>query len=172
MLTFEAIRDMERGEAEGKTLQKLPENFMEEVRQYLALKESNPEKNSADIHEIENAKRSVKSLFEKRERKLVEQALYTVKTGMPTENLTQDEERLYLYIVEEVKKHRERFFSSKTVEPAPEKMNAYRVRSTIPRFVGPDMKTYELKEFQVLQEGELPKPLNDLLLKKNLLEVI
>lgn len=173
MLTFEAIRDLERGEAERKTLQKLPENFAEEVRQYLALKGSNMEKNSADIHEIENAKRSVKELFEKRERKLMEQVLYTVKTGMPTENLTPDEERLYLYVIEEVKKHREMFFSSgKPVEPALEKVKAYRIRATLPRFVGPDMKVYELKESQVLQEGELPKPLNDLLLKKNLLEII
>lgn len=173
MLTFEAIRELERGEAEAKTLQKLPDNFIEEARQYLALKESNPEKTSADMHEMQNAKNLVKSLFEKRERKLLEQALYTVKTGFPAENMTQDEERLYLYVVEEVKKYREKFFSSgKPAEPAPEKAKAYRVRAALPRFVGPDMKIYELKESQVVPDGELPKPLNDLLLKKNLLEVI
>ena len=43
---------------------------------------------------------------------------------------------------------------------------------TLPKFVGPDMNVYELKESQAIEEGQIPKPLNDLLLKKGLLKVV
>ncbi|MBI4019408.1 MAG: DNA replication complex GINS family protein [Candidatus Aenigmarchaeota archaeon] len=208
MLTFEAIRDLERGEAESKTLQKLPSTFLDELREYMTMKESMNDKTSADLHEMENVKRSVRRLLEMREKKLVEQALYTVRTGYPAENIAKDEERLYHFLVEEIKNYRESFFrllsspidsapvmpeESKHIEavkavlpehkppkgpevpepaPAIELVARYRVTRTMPKFIGPDMNIYELKESQTVEEGQIPKPLNDLLLKKGLLEVV
>ena len=210
MLTFEAIRDLERGEAETKTLQKLPDSFMDELRDYMAIKESIAEKTSADIHEMENVKRSIRRLLEMRERKLTEQALYTVRTGYPAENLAKSEERLYHFLVEEIKKYRESFFRLLNASPthadepmdapepdmqkleippaaekekilaketpptpaAPVPVRRYRVTRTLPKFVGPDMNVYELKESHAIEEGQIPKPLNDLLLKKGLLKVV
>ncbi|MBS3054615.1 MAG: DNA replication complex GINS family protein [Candidatus Aenigmarchaeota archaeon] len=208
MLTFEAIRDLERGEAESKTLQKLPLTFLDELREYMARKENMNDKTSADLHEIENVKRSIRRLLELREKKLVEQALYTVRTGYPAENVAAAEERLYHFLVEEIKNYRESFFRllsspmdsapvmaeepkpiEAVKEPLPEPLKAqeiqepapapaveararYRVTRAMPRFVGPDMNVYELKESQTVEEGQIPKPLNDLLLKKGLLEVV
>ena len=194
MLTFELIRDMERGEREEKTLQKLPGNFMEEVREYITKKQGIQEKSSQDIEELATVKRSLKMLFEARERKILEQAIYTVKTGLPVENLTKDEERIYLYIIEELKKHREKFFqeaneplkiqekSTEAIEepkkeenpitPLKEEKIQYKVIKSLPEFVGPDLETYKLKESQILEKGQLPKTLNDLLLKKGVLELV
>jgi DNA replication initiation complex subunit (GINS family) len=200
MLTFEAIRDLERGEREAKTLQELPDNFLDEVREYITKKESVPEKGSEDLKEIETVKGSLKRLFEIRERKIVEQAISSIKTGFPTENLTKSEAELHSFILEKLKTHRERFFAdikkpseikekAKTEEtkevpeketkeepvkkePLEEKQAEFQVIKELPEFVGPDMKTYRLKESQILKEGDLPKSLNELLLKKGVLKQV
>lgn len=174
MLTFDSIREIERIEKNNKKLQKLPDNFILDVNEYLAKKESIKEKTSSNILELENVKSTIRRIFEMRERKISEMALYTVKTGMPPENLTKNEENLFYTLVEGIKSHREKFFSdiSREVyakeEKAEQKKTEYRVKKTVPEFIGPDMKTYKLMEDNVV--SDLPKPLNDLLIKEGIIE--
>lgn len=169
MLTFDKIRDIERAEKESKKLQKLPENFLADLRDYLRKKEQI--KSSSEIHELENVRNIIKRFFESREKKLAEFALYTVRTGLPPENLTKEEQAFFYSVTGEIKRFRENFFSELGREEA-EKKAVYRVKKSVPAFVGPDMKTYELKENDVISPSSLPKPLNDLLLKEGVIELV
>jgi len=187
MLTFEKIRDIERAERESKKLQKLPEHLLEELKEYLRRKERISEKTSADITELENVRGIIRRLFETRERKIIELALYTARTGIPVENLTKQEEKTFFFLVDELRRYREMFFeelqkdSSKAKEDVKEeqvkeetsfpvsKKIVYRVKKSLPTFVGPDKKVYELIEGQVV---ELPEALNEFLLKEGVIEKI
>ncbi len=167
MLTFEKIRDLERAERENKKLQKLPDNMMEEMKEYLRKKEKTTD--SSDIIELENIKSTIKRFFEAREQKIMEVVLYSLRTGLPPENLTKTEESVFNQMLVSAKKYREDFFSE-LQKPAEEKKTVYRVKKALPTFVGPDMKEYTLKENDMLEESSLPKPLNDLLLKEGVIE--
>lgn len=168
MLTFEKIRDLERAERESRQLQKLPENLFSDVRDYLRKKDGM--KTSKDLQEIENMRNTVQRFFELREKKIVEFALYAVRTGMPVENLTKEEERLFFFLVDEMKRFRETFFANiAREEERKERKIVFRVRKSIPAFVGPDMQTYRLNAGDVVS---LPKPLNDLLLKEGVIEQV
>lgn len=172
MLTFDKIRDLERAERESKQLQRLPENIIEETKDYLRKKER-MKQSSSDIMELENVKNTIKRFFELREKKIVDAALYTAKTGMPVENFTKEEEKLFYALIDDIKKYREILFSELQKEPViKQKKIVYKVRRTLPEFVGPDMNTYKLSENDVLQLDALPKPLNDFLLKKGIIEKI
>lgn len=170
MMTFEKIRDLERAERENKQLQKLPDNLIEELKSYLRKKES-LKNSSLEIIELENVKNSIKRFFELREKKIAESALYTVQTGLPVENLAKSEEGTFYIITGELKRLREEFFAElqKMPEQKEEKVS-YIVRKTLPKFIGPDMKEYELKENEIIDIAAMPKPLNDLLLKEGVIE--
>lgn len=167
MLTFEKIRDLERGERESRKMQKLPENFFNELRDYMHRKQKMNK--ASDILELENVKNTIKRLFELRERKLVELALSSLRTGLPVENLTKREEEIFSTIVEMLKNFEKEIFDelSKPVEEKKEIL--FKVKKTLPQFIGPDMKSYELKENDIVS---LPKPLSDLLLKEGVIEEI
>ncbi len=168
MLTFEKIRDLERAERESKKLQKLPDNLAEELKEYLRKKEKTAD--SSDIIELENIKSTIKRFFEMREQKLMEAVLYSLRTGLPPENLTKEEEKAFRQLMETAKRFREGFFSG--LQSPAEKKTMYRVKKTLPTFVGPDMNQYTLKENDTLEEDALPKPLNDLLLKEGVIEIV
>ncbi|MBI2972081.1 MAG: DNA replication complex GINS family protein [Candidatus Aenigmarchaeota archaeon] len=169
MLTFEKIRDIERAEREAKQLQRLPEQFFDELRDYIHKKGNAKDKTSIDVLELENVRNTIKRFLEARERKLVELALSTARGGLPPDNLTALEERYFTRIAGLLKAFRGEFFDEIGREPAQkaEKKTVFRVKKTLPAFVGPDMKTYELREGDVI---ELPKTLNDLLLKEGIIE--
>ncbi|KHO48009.1 MAG: hypothetical protein QT00_C0001G0021 [archaeon GW2011_AR5] len=164
MLTFDKVRDMERLEKQSKKLQKMPEDVVEQLREYVKRKEKG-EKTSSDITELENIKSTIKRFFELREGKIVSAALDTVRTGLPPENMTKSEETLFYRLTEEMKKYRESFFSELGRETAATPM--YRVKKTLPTFVGPDMKSYSLKENDIIN---IPQPLDELLLKEGVIE--
>ncbi len=179
MLTFEMIRELERQEKASKKMQKLPENLPTELNEYIKRKEKMADKSSSDIMEMETVKNTIKRFIELRETKLIEMALTTARTGLAPENLTKEETATFFSLVETMKRHREAFFSEMNKEAAAEPMTApqetrqeriiYRVKKELKEFVGPDMKTYRLVRGEIVN---LPKPLNDLLLKEGLIEEI
>jgi len=181
MLTFEMIRELERQEKANKRLQKLPDNLPTELNEYIKRKEKMADKSSSDIMEMETVKNTIKRFIELRETKLIEMALTTARTGLPPENLTKEETPVFFSLVETMKKHREAFFSEmnretgETMQAAQETPQErqerviYRVKKELKEFIGPDMKTYRLVRGEIVN---LPKPLNDLLLKEGLIEEI
>jgi len=169
MLTFEKIRDFERAERESRELQKLPESVISEINDYIKKKEAIQEKTSADIIEIENVKKIVRSFLDLREKKVVDMALYSARTQLPVGNLLPVEERTLAAIANEIKRHREELYHEMK-KPAAAEAVAYRIKKTMPEFVGPDMKIYKLNENDVVEN--LPKPLNELLLKEGVIEEV
>ena len=180
MLTFEMIRELERQERTSKKMQKLPDDLIGELRDYIKRKEKTTEKTSAEIVELENVKNTIKRFFELRENKIMDMALSSARTGLPPDNLTREEQKTFYGIVEMIKSYREMFFSEinkehgtqdekKNGEKQKEDRVVYRVKKELQEFIGPDMKTYRLVRGEIVN---LPKPLNDLLLKEGVIEEI
>ncbi len=170
MLTFDKIRDLERTEKQGKKLQRLPDDIIVQLRDYLKRKEKITEKTSTDILEMENIKSTIKRLFELREAKILSAVLDTVRTGLPPENMAKEEEAIFYRLTAELKQYREQFFADLAKEEAADtSIVMYRVKKTLPQFIGPDMKNYELKENDVLH---IPPPLDQLLIKEGVIEKV
>ncbi len=166
MLTFEAIRETERAERENKKLQELPENFFDLISDYMRKKEKIKDKTSLDILEIENAKNTIKRLIDLREKKVTDIAIMSARTDLVPENLTVQEKILFEEIVNGLK-----IFRSKITEQMKKKPKeiVYKVKKSIPDFIGPDMKVYNLRENSIIS---LPKDLADLLINEDVLEKI
>ena len=171
MLTFEQIRDMERLERGSPIITKIPERFIDEVRDYLRRKEAINDKKYADMLELDTIKNTITRLCDLRVKKIAEQALVTTKTGAQPENLTKEEERLFYRLVDGLKEFRERFFELLEKEfEQQEQSEKYRVVKRLPPFIGPDMKVYTLNENDIVET--MPKPLNELLLREGVIEVV
>ena len=172
MLTFEKIRELERSERDTKKLQKLPEDVMDQLRDYIKRKERIKEKTSADIMELENVKNTIKRFFELREHKVLLAVLDTVRTGMPPEGMTKEEEKVFYQLVDSVKQFREQFFKELQKEPVSMEKEAeplFRIKKSLAEFVGPDMKIYKLNENDIVT---LPKQLEELLIKEGVVEKV
>jgi len=175
MLTFEKIRDIERAEHDSKELQKMPPNFMEELTEYIERKKQTP-----DAHEIKNTTAIIQRILDKRQEKLVSLALYSAKTDMPVENLTKEEDEIFLKMLEIMKKQRENFLTNQKkdtplkndVTQERPRQHVYIAKKPLGSFVGPDLKVYTIKENEIIALDKLPKPLNDLLLKEGVIEPI
>ncbi|MFH0837044.1 MAG: hypothetical protein V1870_02860 [Candidatus Aenigmatarchaeota archaeon] len=166
MLTFEAIRNVERDERENKKLQKLPDGFFDQVRDYLKKKETMKDKVSMDVLEAENTKNTIKRLLDMREKKVVDVAIMSSRTDLVPENLTDEEKQLFDQTVNGLKVFRDKIYTQMKKEPVE---TVYKVRKSIPDFIGPDMKTYSIRETDVIS---LPKDLADLLIKEDIIEEI
>lgn len=163
------IRELERNERQGKQLHKLPVDIIDELRDYMKRKEQLKE--TTDIMELENVRGTIKRLLELRERKVIDLAIYSARTGMPPENLTAGEEELFAAVVENLKKFRDAFFEDlNKIEDKKEERIAYLVRKNMPEIVGPDLKKYKLNENDIIDETALPKELNEMLLKQGIIE--
>ena len=81
MITFKYIREVYENEKKHRNLQKLDDNFIDKVKEYLKRKERLIEKSSKTvldysiITEVENFKSLLKSLLELREKKILLLAL-------------------------------------------------------------------------------------------------
>ena len=164
MLTFEAIRDIERSERENKKIQKIPENFFDLAKDYMEKKEKIKDKSSLDILEIENAKNTIKRLIDLREKKTIEAAIVASRTGIMPENLIEIEKKLFQKTIDNLKDFRENV-SDQMKKKSSEIV--YKVKKSIPDFIGPDMKVYSLRENDLVS---LPRDLADLLIKENIIE--
>jgi len=166
MLTFEAIRQVERSERENKKIQKLPDGLFDQVREYLHQKEKNKEKSSLDVLEVSTIKSTLQRLMELREKKIVDAAIITSRTGIPVENLAKEETDFYNAVVESLRLFKENIFE--TMKKGGKTEN-YVVKKSLPAFVGPDMKVYNLRENDILT---IPKDLASLLMKNNVVEEV
>lgn len=166
MLTFEKIRELERKEREDKKLQKLPDDFIAELSDYLKKKEG-----MSDQREMKNIKNIVERLFEVREDKIFDLVLYSVRTDMPVENLTISEEKFFKKLAEELEKFRHGLMERDFKEKENNK-DLYKVKKDIPAIIGPDLKEYKLSEKEIIDISSLPKELNELLLKKGIIEKV
>jgi len=170
MLTFDKIRDLERKERESKQLQKLPAALIDEMKEYVERRGKIKEKSTLDILEMKNVNDSIKRIFEIREKKIMDLVLFSARTGNPPENLLPSEEKFFHSLLDNVKSFRNSLkteLSAPKEMPEKEKKIIYKVRKSVPDFVGPDMKIYKLSENDIV---DLPEDIRELLLKEGVLE--
>jgi DNA replication initiation complex subunit (GINS family) len=107
-ITFELIRRIQREEQVLPKLTKLPENFYENTKNYLEQKKKiiAIKENKMNILEIKGIERLVEDIFNRRERKICNQAIITARTGIPPENLTGEEQIFFDSVMQPIKFHR------------------------------------------------------------------
>ncbi len=106
LITYDTIRKAHRAEKQEIPLQKLPDNFFLAVRGWLDHKQGT-QKSTASLLEIENAKRLLDDLLNRREKKLVIAALHTIRGDVPPQNMTLDEEKFFDSLVNMLRKTRQ-----------------------------------------------------------------
>ncbi len=196
LITYETIRNAHRAEKDEE-LQKLPEGFFESVRNWFKHKEKM--KDTTSLLEVENAKKLLEDIINRRQKKIVLSALSTVRGQLPPSNLTDEERKFFDDIVNSLKSFKnnmeERFRSyeeiveekveeaKKSIEdlkPKEEKIEKpvikpngkllVKILTDLPRFVGSDMQAYgPLKTGDVIT---LPEEIGKLLVTRKIAENI
>ena len=102
MLSYETIRKIANDEKNSQKLVELPEGFFEEIKIYLD-KKAKLNESKTDIWELQSARRVLQDILDIRERKLVNMALFNVRSGLTPDNLTHDEREFFNTLVNNIK---------------------------------------------------------------------
>jgi len=196
IITYETIRNAHRAEKEEE-LQKLQVGFFESVKSWFSHKEKL--KDTTSLLEVENAKKLLEDIINRRERKIVLSALRTVRGDLPPSSLTDEERKFFDQLVNVLKIFRndmnEKFRNyadiveekveeaKKSIEelkPVEEKVENKFIKpngkllvkalSDLPRFVGSNMESYgPLKTGDVIY---VPEDVGKLLINRKVAENI
>jgi DNA replication initiation complex subunit (GINS family) len=196
LITYETIRSAHRAEKDEE-LQKLPEGFFESVRNWFKHKESM--KDTTSLLEVENAKKLLEDIINRRQKKVVLAALRTVRGDLPPSNLNDEERKFFDKIVnilkgfrnnmkekfrsfddiveekiEDAKKSVEVLKPQEKVEPQklikPDGKLMVKILSNLPRFVGSNLESYgPLKAGDVIT---LPEKIGNILITRKVAENI
>ncbi len=171
-ITFDLIRKIQTEEKMDSRLSKLPDNFYENVNAYLEQKRKIEAKDDRKTGlEIKNIERLAEDIFNRRERKILNLVLISARTGIPPENLTQDEEDVFKNIMSTIKQRREDVLNKLfKKEKKQESGNKVVFKDDVSEFVGSDMKTYG--PFKKGDTAELPEENMKLLLDKGVVEKV
>jgi DNA replication initiation complex subunit (GINS family) len=110
-MDIKSLREIHRKERMSPYLQDVGKEFFQELKDFYnrkIQKVNGGKSNFIAIKELDNIKTIINDLFEIRERKIVSNALYYVKSGeeIELENLTTDEEQMLNSIINEIREHR------------------------------------------------------------------
>ena len=197
VITYERLYDILRAEKFNQDLQKLPENFVQSVRSYLdektRLLARQKEKSSSIFHseiasterQLENVKKIVKELYDRREAKILQSALFSARSSSKVvHNVLDYEKEFYNAMVDLIGGYREGVLSNllenKEIEdPKPksikkdEKSSSHRILrfiEAVPRFVAENLKVYG--PFEAEDLAFVPVQASEILVKKKKAEVI
>lgn len=188
-MDIKLLRELNRKEKTSPYLQKIEKNFYDELAAlmrevYIKREDCSEEELPKFLAELENLRNIIIELYEAREKKIVSNALYYVRTGekIELENLSKEEEVFLKKIVEIIKSHRENILD-KTLkgkiedekESKEEKKTeiptiTVRILKDLPPIVGIDGKIYG--EFKVEDIVTLPKPNAEVLIKQGVAQRI
>ncbi|MEM5853077.1 MAG: hypothetical protein QXG39_00485 [Candidatus Aenigmatarchaeota archaeon] len=143
-ITFELIRKIQREEESSPKLSKLPENFYQNVKNYLQQKRKILEKmdDKKISVEVKNIERLVEDIFNRRERKIVTQAINCARVNLSVENLTKEEEEFFEKVKILIKERREKILRDLLEKTEEKKILLIIFKEPVPEFVGVDMNTY------------------------------
>jgi len=170
-ITYELIRRIQREEEKQPKLTKLPEEFYSNVGNYLIQKKriSATKADRKDAFEVKNIERLIEDIFSRRERKILNHAIISARTGMQTENLTEEEEKLHTQILYALKERRMSLLK-RILEQSETKEGMVIFKQETPAFVGADMLNYgPFKEGDV---AKIPEENKRILLEKEIVEEI
>jgi DNA replication initiation complex subunit (GINS family) len=139
-ITFELIRRIQREEQRTQKLTKLPAGFYDNVQQYLEAKRKM--KNRKTALELKNAERLVEDIFNRRERKVLNNVLIAARTGIRAENMTDEEKEFFNSVLSVVKGRRSLLPSLKEREKEEDRQSLIIFKEDVPEFVAVDEKSY------------------------------
>lgn len=165
-ITFEYIRKVQREEQADAKLSKIPDDFYEKSRKYIEQKKKLAKRNEGSAEmELPNLQRVLEDVYNRRETKILNQAIFATRTGIPVQNLIKDEEKMFKQLVELLRFQREKTLNilSKKTKEKEDKLVKLKFTQDIPEFVGTDLKKYG--PFKVGEEGEIPEDNAELMVK-------
>jgi DNA replication initiation complex subunit (GINS family) len=184
-INYKTLRRIQQDEQSSSLFTKIPPNFYKHLFTYLQTlehsieQEKNPLKIKLFSDEVQNTKKIANSIYELREKKIVQTALATARGATPDiGNLLEIEKNLYHSLVEQITHSRQQIFEhptdqrktipSKSPQSTPmlDQSNTHpivRVIEDTPEFIGTDGKPYLLRKEDVLS---MPREMIDPLLKK------
>jgi DNA replication initiation complex subunit (GINS family) len=139
-ITFELIRRIQREEQRTQKLTKLPAGFYNNVQQYLESKRKMSNRKTA--LELKNAERLVEDIFNRRERKVLNNVLIAARTGIRAENMTDEEREFFNSVLSVVKERRSLLSSLKEKEKVGDQQSLIIFNEDVPEFVAVDEKSY------------------------------
>ena len=144
-ITFEFIRKIQREEITEPKLSKIPEDFYQKARDYLEQKRKIAEKKKDKLasREVRNVERLLEDIYNRRETKMLNHAIITVRTDIPPPNLIEEEKEFFESVVNMLRTQRERVLSllfKKTKEK--QDFEKIEFKEDVEEFVGIDLKKY------------------------------
>lgn len=200
IITYETLYEILRREKIRPELQKLDKTFFQDVVKYTEEKQKifDSQKSKTSIFassevqktqkQIENVKRMLKELYERRENKIIQIALFTSRAEEKTEfpEMLDEEKKFYRELMSVLDEQRKsvlyRVLEAKMPElKAPEKpkelktenrpnTKLVRILHAVPKFVGDNLNVYGPYEEEDI--ASLPVKIADVLIKKNRVELI
>jgi len=164
-ITFEFIRKIQREEKIEPRLSKIPEDFYEKAKAYLQEKKKLSEKKNDRLAslEIKNAEMLLEDIYNRRETKIMNQAIITTRTDIPPQNLLEKEKEFFESLVNALRTQREMVLNTLLKKTKEEKLETVKFTEDVPEFVGTDLKKYG--PFKEGEKADIPKE-NAELLKK------
>jgi DNA replication initiation complex subunit (GINS family) len=191
-ISYKTLRRIQQAEQTSSIPTKINMNFYQDLSSYIKTieksveNEKNPLKLKLFADETQNTKKIANSIYELREKKIVQAALATARGAVPDlSNLLDIEKKLYTTLVEQIVCSRREIFEepvdrdSKKQPASPlvvdqQKRDSntnpiVRVLEDTPEFIGIDEKTYSLRKEDVLS---LPREMTEPLLKKGIVKQV
>jgi DNA replication initiation complex subunit (GINS family) len=190
-INYKTLRRVQELERNSQLLTSIDAQFYQSLSEYITMlektvkNEKNPQKVKLFHDEIHHTKKLASSIYELREKKIVQAALSKVRGGKPDlKHLLDVEQKLYEALVTTIESSRKNIFKQKEeqnsnkgkkIEQNKEREKnsntspIVRVLEDLPDFVGTDMKTYSLKKEDVLT---LEKEMSEPLLKRGVIQQI
>lgn len=198
IITYEKLYDVLRQEKYKKELQKLEPDFYGKVVKYLDEKSSilHSQESKESIfasqsiiktkRQLENARLILKELYEKREGKIMQMALFNSRTGeklQEADALLDEELKLYNEMVNLFSFYRDNILQNLLTGKLPEVKQKNTINKkeeiinkkvkflqSVPNFIGDDMKVYG--PFETNDVAVLPSRVSEILVKNNRVELI
>lgn len=200
VITYETLYEVLRLEKYRAELQKLDDSFFEKLTKYLEEKKaillSSETKDSMFASQtviktrkqIENIQKLIKELYEKRESKIIQMAMYASRMDAQPAEITallKDEKDMYDSVVEQLNCFRSGVLYNlmnakkpKITKPKSIKMDEMpqegnklvRFTQAVPQFVGEDMNVYG--PFESEDIANLPIIISEILIKNNKVEEV
>jgi len=146
LISYDTIRAVHRIEKD-EVLQKLPHGFFESVQAWMVHKED--QKDTDSLLEINNAKRLIEDIINRRERKIVMAAIRTMRGEVPPSTLTDSEREFFDKIINLLKEFRRNTAESILAEHLAEEKVAALKKS---------IETLREKKEESLKEESKPEP--------------
>lgn len=171
VLTYEALREIQRQEKKTEKLYELEEEFYKAFNKYIEQRQKSKEDSSTI--EIQNAKTIMRDILDRREKKILNHALRTARTQekIDSSSMTKKEQQLYTALVDVLNEYRVDINgkdNEPAEEPEEEKNNGkvkIKVLEDLPAIVGADFEDYG--PFKVGEIIELPRENAEIFLKKD-----